>query len=259
MERKFLIIPEIDRIQESVELSSKYHVAFEYNDFFNPLVYEDEKEVERRCKVYKSFQRDRSEDTLHGVFMDVALNSKDQYLREYSRKRIWQSMEIADCLGVRGVVFHSGLIAGLEVPTYLDSWLEGSTEFWDMVAKKYHSLEVYVENTLERTPDMLVALKKNLKDVSNFKLCLDYGHAVLTGIPIEHWVGEMASKIGHIHLNDNDLKRDMHQVPGDGSIDFQQCKSLFDKYGIDLPILLEINGIENQAKALEYVKKINFR
>ncbi|MDD6492585.1 MAG: TIM barrel protein [Firmicutes bacterium] len=256
MDRKFLIIPEFGQLDRTMELAEQYQAGFEYNDFFSPKIYEDESEIKRRCNVYKQLDRDRSRDTLHGVFLDMAVTSTDTVIRNHSRRMVLQSMEVAENLGVKGVVFHSGLIAELQIASYLDAWLNESEIFWHTMAERYPETDIYLENTFERTPDMLIKLKKRLADVKNFKLCLDYGHACLTPTPIEGWVEEMKDFTGHIHLNDNDLKADLHQVPGEGKIDFEKCRMLLQQCLPQASILLELNGIDKQRKALEYMSRL---
>ena len=110
MERSWLIVPDFSRLDESAALAREYGAAFEYDDFYAPEVYEDEREVERRIAGYLALERDRSRDTLHGVFFDIKPNSRDSVIRQRSRALMRQSLAIAGRLGVRGVVFHLSLI-----------------------------------------------------------------------------------------------------------------------------------------------------
>ena len=71
MERSWLIVPDVGRLEESAALAEEFGAAFEYDDFYQPAVYEDEREVERVIAAYLSLERDRSRDTLHGVFFDI--------------------------------------------------------------------------------------------------------------------------------------------------------------------------------------------
>ena len=71
MEREWLIIPDFYNLEKSAALAQDYGASFEYNDFFDPMVYTDLEEVKRRVHTYKMLERDRSRDTLHGVFLDI--------------------------------------------------------------------------------------------------------------------------------------------------------------------------------------------
>lgn len=256
MKREWLMIPDRHNIQESLRLAEEYGAAFEYNDFFAPDVYSDEEEIKKRITLYKGCARDRSRDTLHGVFLDISVASKDPVIRDYSRKKVEQSMAIAQELGVKGVVFHSGLIGGLNQEEYLRHWYETQEALWDEMLTKYTQLTVYMENTFENTPDSLAELKRRLRKHERFQLCLDYGHACLGPTEPDKWFAQMNGNIGHIHINDNDLISDLHMVPGSGSIDFTYFKKLSERYDVNCPILLEVTGIEKQKKALEYMSAL---
>ncbi len=256
MNRKWHIIPDYDNIEESLELAEKYDAAFEYNDFFKAPVFEDEKVLEERIQFYLGLNRDRSQDTLHGIFLDLCIASQDTTIREYSKKRIRQSMEIADRLGVKGVIFHTGLIGGLTVDYYINGWVSAAAEFFSELGKQYPHMMIYLENSFEFTSDAFVKLMEEVKDTENVRVCLDYGHAALTMTDMEDWVSSLAPYIAHMHLNDHDLKADLHLAPGEGSIDYQKFKELMEKYNVNVSTLLEVNGIERQKKALEYMSAL---
>lgn len=249
MERQWLIIPDFNNLQQSLELSQEYDAGFEYNDFFNPAVYSDEEEIKRRIQVYKQLDRDRSKDTLHGVFIDMAAASKDPYIRKYSREKMEQSVVIATELGVKGVIFHSGLIGELQLSSYIKDWADEQESFIRKLLEDYPSIEIYMENTFEKSPAALLRLKERLKDEERFRLCLDYGHACLSPTPIKEWIVSLTPFIGHMHVNDNDLHADLHLVPGEGMIDFMECKKLLEENGINTSVLLEIAGVEKQRRA----------
>lgn len=256
MKRAWMIIPDYHNMQESLKLAEEYDAAFEYNDFFDPAVYTDEEEVKKRISFYKNCPGKRERDTLHGVFLDNVICSQDSVIRAYSRKRAEQSMDIAQQLEVRGVVFHSGLIAGLKQKAYLDNWYKGQEEWIRYLLDKYPGTDIYMENTFENEPDSLLALAARLQDCRRFQLCLDYGHACLTPTPPEQWMNAMAFRIGHMHLNDNDLKADWHMVPGEGAIDLGQFRAALEKHNIHCPILLEVTGADKQRKALQYMNRL---
>ena len=54
MKGRWSIIPDFNNIEEFVALADEYDAAFEYNDFFEPTVYEDKAEMERRIKHFIS-------------------------------------------------------------------------------------------------------------------------------------------------------------------------------------------------------------
>ena len=165
-------------------------------------------------------------------------------------------MAIAHELGVKGVVFHSGLISGLKQEAYLEHWYKVQEEWIRYLLAKYTEQYIFMENTFETGPDSLTELKRRMKDCDRFKLCLDYGHACISKTSLDEWFASMAADIGHIHLNDNDLEADLHMAPGDGAIDFGRFKALLKQYEVNAPILLEVTGADKQKRALEYMRRL---
>lgn len=251
----FSINPEFEHKEEIIKLIDDYDVNLEYSEFTLPSVYENEGSIQNRIDYYRSLKRDRSQDTLHGAFLGIDITAEDSVLRDRSKALCEQSMVIAKQLAVKGVVFHTGLIGGLRLDYYLDNWLKQSVDFWTGLCQKYPDIIIYIENSFEQEPDMLIKLMESMKNISNIKICLDYGHATLTKTPIEEWCSRLAPYIGHMHLNDNDLDNDLHLVPGDGKIDFERWKELMKSNNIQVSTLLELNGTDNMRRALEYMKK----
>lgn len=253
---RFSIIPDFSSLDKTVSFSEKNDVSWEYNDFCYPDVYEDEAEIKRRIITYTEINRDRSNDTMHGAFLGLDLAAIDPVIRDRSRELCKQSISIANRLGVKGVVFHTGLIGELRLDYYLNNWLEQSVFFWTEICSHFPDLMIYIENSFEQEPDIFVKLMERMNGVLNFKVCFDYGHAILTKTPIEKWCSVLAPYIGHMHLNDNDLQNDLHLVPGKGRIDYKQWMELLRENDIDCSVLLEITGIENTQSAYEYMSKI---
>ena len=256
MKHRLGIIPDIDRLDDSLKLSWEYNTFFEYNDFFYPAIYQSEGETRRRINIYKSLDRDMSRDTMHGVFFDIAMTSTYEIIRNRSRVLMNNSMEIAANLGVKGVVFHTGINPGLWNRSYLDGWLDTAATWLDKLAKEYSHIEIYIENTFDKEPGVLTSLIDLLSHRKNVKLCLDYGHALLTDTEDEEWVRQMAPYVGHVHLNDHDMKEDLHLAPGKGLIDFERFEDLMEEYEVDAQVLLELNGAQEQLEALKYMTKL---
>lgn len=255
MKRNWLIIPDFERREESARLAKEYNAGFEYNDFFLPCVYENEAEIKRRISGYKELDRDRSKDTLHGAFLDTVISSDDSFIAEYSQKLLRQSMEIARELSVKGVVFHSGLVPGVTTPAYLNNWLLRQEVFYRELCEDFPDLTVYMENTQEAAPKFLLPLIERMSDCKNFKICLDYAHAVISKTSAEQWITELQPYIAHMHVNDNDLLSDLHQVPGEGKIDWWKYAML--TAGIkEVSVLIELSGPEKQKKALDFLESV---
>ena len=251
---KLYLIPDRQHIEESMELIKEYDGAFEFNDFWAPNILDDRRAQEKMIEYYAKYRTDFSQDTMHGAFLDVTVHSEDPLIREVSVKRVRQSMDIAKRMGLRGVVFHTGILAGFRLPFYLRHWKEENVRFFTELAEEYPKQEIYIENMFDEVPDELAGLGEAMREMKNFGICLDYAHGVVTKCPGEKWVQKLAPYIRHMHINDNDLQGDLHQAVGEGRIDWQEFSRLMEQYQVDATVLVEVKGYEMQKKSLEYLK-----
>ena len=249
------LIPDFDRIEDSVRLLRMFGAHFEYNDFFHPSVLDDERGVKKRIDFYKKLDRDRTRDILHGAFLDVTVHSEDKRIRDVSILRIRQSMEIAAELGIRGVVFHTNQIPNFKTPGYIQHWVDSNRDFWMMILDEYPTLEVFLENMFDEDPNMLYRLAVEMQEQERFGICFDYAHATVFGQNIDMWADKLLPFTKHIHINDNNLNVDMHQSIGKGAIDWHQFNRLIKQSRTDSSVLIEVNGLQKQEESLQYMKK----
>ena len=250
---KLYLVPDIHRVEESLQLINSCKGAFEYNDFYNPIVLDNKKLQMNIINTYSRYRSDFSVDTMHGAFLDVTIHSQDSLIREVSEKRIIQSMDIAKEMKLRGVVFHTGRLYGFRDGLYLDNWKKTNIDFFRRMLEKYPGQNIYIENMFDEKPDILAGLTEDLKEYNNFGICFDYAHAKVYGDDIEEWFRELAPYIKHMHINDNNLKDDLHLAIGEGKIDWDEFVTMVQKYSIDSSVLIEVTGIEKQIESLEYI------
>lgn len=251
----FLIIPDFDNINESIMLAEKYNLGFEYNDFFTPNILDDETTLDTHINAYKNKSLPNY-CTMHGDFFDVLVFSDDRLIRKISEKRVYQSMEVAKRLGAKGVVFHTNHTSFIKTDIYCDNFIERNYLFWKRVCYDFPDIDIYMENMFDTEPELLARLAKSLSNINNFGVCLDYAHASAFGENMPHWIELLSPYIKHLHINDNDLKDDLHLAVGTGSINWLEFKKYYEQYFTDCSILIEVNGIEKQKKSIEYLQKI---
>ncbi len=252
---RIYLIPCRERLQESLKLRRQYDGAWEYNDFYAPEVLSDVSLQREIIDGYAALGVDFSVDTIHGAFLDVTLHSMDPLIREASALRVRQSMDIAREMGVRGVVFHTGRIGGFREKIYLAHWRESNEAFLRRMLEEYPRQEIYLENMFDEAPDILASLAEGMKDCGRFGVCFDYAHGALTGCPLEEWHRQLAPYIRHFHINDNDLKEDLHLPVGQGRIDWKACSRQMAEVCGEPSILIEVKGIEKQKQSLEYMQR----
>lgn len=255
--KELYLIPDRSNIEESLRIAEKYGTYFEYNDFFMPRILDDEAKVKELISFYQTLPRDRSHDTLHGAFLDVAIHSEDARIREISELRVRQSLEIGRSLGVRGVVFHTNLISNFRTEAYMQHWLQSNESFWKRMLSEYRDMEIFIENMFDEDPELIAQLAERMKDEPRFGICFDYAHAMVFGGAdrIGEWVKRLSPFIHHMHINDNDLKADLHQAVGAGKIDWQQFRQFVEEYRLDCSLLIETKDCSKQQNSLEFIKK----
>ncbi len=251
----YLIIPQIEDINEYLKLSKEYNLGFEFDDFFTPKMLSDEKKCQERINQYKSYELPDTL-TLHGDFFDVLIFSADEEIVATSIKRIYQSMESAKMIGAKKVIFHSNINSAIFADYYVNNWIDCNERVFKEVCSKYPDITVLVENMFDWTSDPLASLADRMKNILNFGICLDYAHAFLSKESVDEWCRKLSPYIKHVHINDNDGIHDLHLPLGDGKIDWNNFIRNKHKYFNESSILLEVNGIEKIKKSIDYVQKL---
>ncbi len=255
---KMYCIPKMDQLDEFYHYAKEHNLAFEYNDFFVPQVLMDEGKIQQLIEIYKSLDRDRSEDTLHGAFLDIVVNSEDPEIYAISRKRVCQCMDIARQLGVKAVVFHTNYITNFRLEFYRNCWLERNECFWREMLALYPDMMIYIENMFDESPDMLRELACRMEGEERFGVCLDLAHAYISGTAVEEWVTQLAPYIKHIHVNDNNGTEDSHLPIGAGAFPWEKYKAYMKQLPGDVTALIEVRSIEALKASFSFMREQGF-
>lgn len=258
--KQLYIIPDREKIENSIALANEISANFEYNDFIYPDVLCNEKKTDEIISFYKSLGRDMSCDMSHGAFFDITVHSSDKDIARISKERVYRSMDIAEKMGLRGVVFHTNFTPNFFDDAYMNNWVEANIAFFGEVLKKYPKTEVFIENMFDMNPDGICALAHAFSNLdidcrNRIGICLDYAHINAFSDNDEAWVRDLAPFIRHIHLNDNDKVRDSHETIGAGHIDWNLFNERMTKYEVCASLLIEINDIEKQKKSYDFLKQ----
>lgn len=248
--KKFLMIPDINSVEVSLEYAEKYSLGFEYNDFYNPAVLDSEEKINRIINSYKSMRLPEY-CTIHGAFFDVIPFSPDPKIREISLLRIEQSITAARRIGAKAVVFHTNYNPFLNSTAYIEGWLRTNIEVWSDILGRFSDIGIYLENMFDTTPELMAQLSERLCIFDNFGICLDYAHAVLSKASPETWAETLGRYVKHVHINDNDLVSDLHLAWGDGLINRNGFYRSYEKYLGDSTILIETSLAENTRRSVE--------
>ncbi|MCD8156921.1 MAG: sugar phosphate isomerase/epimerase [Clostridiales bacterium] len=246
---KYSGIPDPEHLEEWTRLG----VPFEYDDFMYPRILDQKDETERRIRAYLRADRDRSRDTIHGPFLDIAVYSSDSLIRKVSDYRIRQVCEIALRLQVKAMILHTNLIPNFYEPNYRRGWIDRNEEYLTALLEDYPDLSIYMENMFDEEPDCLAALAKRMQG-KRFGICLDLAHANISKAGIDMWESICAPYIAHYHINDNDGRVDAHLPLGERNIDWARVRPQMQR---DVSILIEVNSPEKYKKSLAYLRSRN--
>ncbi len=250
----FLIVSKADKLEEYKTISGEYGVSFEINDFFIPAILDDEIKQEEIIQKYFNIGIPK-DSTMHGVFFDIAIFSQDEKIRTVSLERMIQSMEIARRLGVKGVVFHTNYNPYLPSASYKKYFIDTTVQGLSQLLEKYSDIEIYIENMFDTEPDILQGISKKLSHYENYGVCLDWAHVNVYGHNNVEWIECVSSYVKHIHINDNDLKEDLHLSLGEGKINWEEFFKYYTTYFTHCSVLIEMGEPNNQRKSLEYIRK----
>ena len=217
---KYYVIPNMLEIDKYLELSKKYDLGFEYNDFFEPSLLDNEVALNRR--INDAIKLGRLNDTIHGVFYDIVLDSSDSKIRKISYERVKSSLEIASKLKCKGVVFHTNYITWMKTDFYKDNWINLNKKVYLDLIEEYKDLEIYIENMFDLDPYLLERLVREINH-PRIGVCLDIAHASISNVEIDEWFRVLGKYIKHIHINDNDRISDTHSELGKGIIDYRNA------------------------------------
>ena len=241
------------RFDEYVDYAIKQDFNFELVDFAIPV--HTRAEASRFAKTYASDKRLKGRLTsMHGVFIDLYLNSPDVAIRKVAEDRIIQNLEVAQQLKVKYVVFHTNSLPMINKKEYADGWVTAHAAFWSKMLKKY-DCTILLENMWDDSPELL---KRVIKTVGSSRLgvCFDIGHAnVFSRVPVEVWFSKLGRHMPYLHLNDNDGQHDYEWPPGRGSVDWEGFSRLVQKYCDNPLAVIEVPDLKAIKSSIAYLKK----
>ena len=255
--KQVLIIPNKDNMARYLELANRYNVGFEYNEFYDSRILDDEEKAAAVIEAYKK-EKLPAYTTIHGAFLDVIPFSTDKKIREVANLRVNQSIDMARRIGAKAVVFHTNYNPFLNSLNYMESWVMNNLTYWSGILRENPDMNIYLENMFEQSPDILEELSEGLCRYDNYGVCLDYAHAYLSELNPRGWAKRLSPYIKHIHINDTDGSRDLHWAWGDGVIARDRFYEDFERFMPNATVLVETKTLENTEKSLELLRAEKF-
>jgi len=194
---------------------------------------------------------------IHAPFFDLNPGALDPLIRQATRQRLEQSLQIADRLQADLMIVHPG-VDKWRYPRLEHAWLDLALDFFPPLVELAESIDCHlaIENIYEESPDTLVHLVDGIDSIF-FGHCFDAGHWHLFGRrPMDEWLKSISSKLLHLHLHDNHGRADEHLPVGDGTIDFSPLQKHLNFMTASPSITLEARSLEHLQRSLLEVNRL---
>lgn len=168
-------------------------------------------------------------------------------------------IKAANELGINLLNFHFSYISNFLI--HEDKFgkiiLENHVKSLDKLSKFAKKLRVKL--MLENGEEKFGYYRYVLDRVPDIKVHFDVGHAFISGgMPtIKRFVSYFGGRIEHIHIHDNNGKKDEHLALRKGKINWKEVISILKKYNYDKTITFEVfKSDKDLLKSREYFRKL---
>ncbi len=199
------------------------------------------------------------EISIHAPLSDINLASHNEVIRNMSISEIKKSIDLAFETDSKVVVVHPGHISILG-GRFKDKILQYNRD--SLMECSIYAQEMGVKMCVENMPDIEGLLYKDLNELENLVLdidayiTLDVGHAHNNKFSVDDML--KSSRIGHIHLSDNDGSYDSHNALRDDNENGLDFKSLFKglkKINYNNFLVLEVEQPKDVKYSLHYLNE----
>jgi sugar phosphate isomerase/epimerase len=210
----------------------------------------------RFAQLAEAFKNQNLQCTLHAPFFDLVPGGFDQRVVAVTREKLTKAFALLQVFKPASIVCHLGFEENKHRGKF-NKWLETALETWypllDM-ADQENTLVMF-ENTYEISPDVHEILFEKL-DAPHLGFCMDTGHLTAFAHTSWHpWIETLGTRLGQLHLHDNDGNGDNHIALGKGIFDFSELFS-FLRTQPDVPLLtLEPHTEHDLWQSLAYIQK----
>ena len=251
------------RIHHHVKYSA---LSPEWYDFFTeyrvfPEIYFTADELDKLghddcLRLEKELRQRNLSLSIHAPFLDLSPGAFDEKIREVTRHRFSQILDLAEVLKPNIIDCH---------PHYdryrfggqVDPWVENCTKTFDPIVKRAEKLKVVLamENVFEDEPTPLARLIDKVGSPS-FQACFDNGHFhMFHKVSLKKWWEAMGGKTALLHLHDNHGEKDEHLPIGEGNFPFPAYFNLLKEFEHPMTYTLECHNLADARKSLRTLRR----
>ncbi len=207
-------------------------------------------------KIAAVFQDNGLACTLHAPFFDLSPGGFDKRVVEITREKLFRAFNLLQVFQPQSIVCHLGFEENKHWGKF-DRWLATALETWQHlleIADQYNT-QVMFENTYETSPEVHKILFEQL-DAPHLGFCMDTGHlTAFAHTGWQPWLEKLSSRLGQLHLHDNNGQGDNHLALGLGTFNFQNLFTFLNTSPLPL-ITLEPHSKEDLKQSLEYIRQV---
>lgn len=243
--------------KEAVNIASKLNCGIEISRFGRLMDIEDD--FEKNKKEYRAILDDfGGEVTLHGFFSNLNIAAKDPLIAQISKKRYYQSLELAAEFGVSVVIFHTCYNNLLKHRQYQQMFFLKNIEFYKEFIKNFEDLGIIatIENVHEPNPEFIRNLVAAINS-PNLGTTIDIGHCNLhSQMPPAEWIKEYGIMLKHMHFHNNFKDEDSHSSLLKGTLNIKSVLSTLKELHLYPSVTFEIFEKEDLFESIEYFNQL---
>ena len=243
-------------LRKSVEIAKDLGLGIELsripNVISNKIPLEDV--LNEMKDIFADFKGIKS---VHGLFFDLSIASKDEDIREISIKRYLQSLEVAKIIGAKTIVYHTGCEATIKHRRFQQEYSDDSVKFWKnyITAFENSNITAVQENVSENSYENILKII-NAVNSPMLKASLDTGHVnVHSDQKVIQWIEGYGHALKHMHIHNNYGDDDSHLSLLKGTLDFDEIFGKIKELDINPVIVLEIFTENDLYESVEYLRK----
>lgn len=193
---------------------------------------------------------------LHAPYNELFPMAIEPLMVEVAHRRYVQTLEYCRRFGASKMIVHANYVKDMYYPGW---FINRHIDFWKKLLKEREDdVIICVENVQEDDPQLILGILKGVDD-PRLKMCLDVGHANLSGIAPIDWLKVCAPYISHYHLHNNyglpkEGRRslgDRHLSLGDGNIDTKALLTLAEELTSNATASIECYEPESSVQWLK--------
>lgn len=196
--------------------------------------------------------------TMHGAFYDLNPAARDPLVLDACRTRVRQSLEVAQHLSIRKVVFHANYVHSNHTQ-HKQHWTDKQAAFWSefIPTLERAGMAIHIENTREEDASYIDGIVRKIGHPL-VSICYDTGHSHCftdSKVAPVRWLETYESRLGYVHLHSNHGQFDEHIAYTKGTVDFDGFWEAFTAIDPMPYLIIEVKQREDYLESIAALRQ----